>query len=163
MAKTETMTNGADRRSLFCCFYAGLGDVAEAARRAGYPAETAAADGAEILRKPACRRMVERFRAVLQEDSAALVRTGLQRLAFGQSNDAVKLLLSDTPLSPDMLGALDLYHVSSIKRDKSGGMEIHFFDRLKALASLYEYSGDADGKAAAHALIAALSNQTEEA
>ena len=47
--------------------------------------------------------------------------------------------------------------MSSIKRDKSGGMEIHFFDRLKALASLYEYSGDADSKAAAQTLLAALS------
>ena len=36
-------------------------------------------------------------------------------------------------------------------------MEIHFFDRLKALASLYEYSGDADSKAAAQTLLAALS------
>lgn len=34
------------RRALFCCHYARLGDVAEAARCAGYPPETAAADGA---------------------------------------------------------------------------------------------------------------------
>ena len=42
------MSNSAEtkRRSLFCCHYARLGDVAEAARCAGYPPETAAADGA---------------------------------------------------------------------------------------------------------------------
>ena len=47
------MSNSAEtkRRSLFCCHYARLGDVAEAARCAGYPPETAAADGAAILRQ----------------------------------------------------------------------------------------------------------------
>ena len=88
------------RRALFCCHYARLGDVAEAARCAGYPPETAAA-----------------------------------------------------------VQALDLFPVSSVKRDKNGGMEIHFFDRLKALTALYEYGGDADGKAAAHALLTALSGR----
>ena len=49
--------------------------------------------------------------------------------------------------------------MSSVKRDKNGGMEIHFFDRLKALTALYEYGGDADSKAAAHALLTALSGR----
>ena len=43
--------NEASKRSLFCCHYARLGDVAEAARCAGYPAESAAAEGAALLRQ----------------------------------------------------------------------------------------------------------------
>ena len=136
------------RRALFCCHYARLGDVAEAARCAGYPPETAAADGAAILRQQCYRRMVANYRSVLHDDPAAAVRAGLERLAFGRSNDAIGLLLAE-----------DLFPVSSVKRDKNGGMEIHFFDRLKALTALYEYGGDADGKAAAHALLTALSGR----
>lgn len=151
------------RRGLFCCYYAQLGDVTEAARRAGYPEETAAADGAALLRKAVYRRMVESYRVALQDNPAALVRTGLERLAFGRSNDAIRLLLAETPPTPEQLQTLDLFAVSSVKRDKSGGMEIHFFDRMKALVSLYEYSSDADGKAAAHALLSALSGSAEGA
>lgn len=150
------------RRSLFCCHYARLGDVTEAARCAGYPSETAAADGAALLRQACYRRMVDTYRAALHENPAAVVRAGLERLAFGRTNDAVQLVLAEESLTPEQIQKLDLFSVSSVKRDKSGGMEVHFFDRLKALASLYEYSGDADGKAAAHTLLAALSGGTEE-
>ena len=149
------------RRSLFCCHYARLGDVAEAARCAGYPPETAAADGAALLRQGCYRRMVENYRSVLHDNSAAIVRAGLERLAFGRTNDAIQLVLAETLPTEAQLQELDLFLVSSVKRDKSGGMEVHFFDRLKALSSLYEYSGDADGKAAAHALLTALSGGTE--
>ena len=145
------------RRSLFCCHYARLGDVAEAARCAGYPPETAAADGAAILRQQCYRRMVANYRSGLHDDPMAMVRAGLERLAFGRTNDAVRLLLGEELPTAAEVTQLDLFPVSSIKRDKSGGMEIHFFDRLKALASLYEYSGDADSKAAAQTLLAALS------
>lgn len=150
------------RRSLFCCHYARLGDVAEAARCAGYPPETAAADGAALLRYGCYRRMVEQYRAVLHDDPAACVRAGLERLAFGRTNDVMQLVLSEEQPGGAALDKLDLFAVSSIKRDRNGGMEVHFFDRLKALASLYEYSSDADGKAAAHALLVALSGKTGE-
>ena len=36
------------------------------------------------------------------------------------------------------------------------GMEVHFFDRLKALTTLFEKSSEADGKNAAASLLAAL-------
>ncbi len=149
------------RRQIFCCQYARLGDVAEAARLAGYTAEAAATEGAALLRHAGCRRMVEMYRGIFQENPSAMVRAGLERLAFGRTNDAIQLVLTEQPPSAEILQKLDLFSVSSIKRDKSGGMEIHFFDRLKALTSLYEYSGDADGKAAAHALLSALSGRTE--
>ena len=120
------------RRALFCCHYARLGDVAEAARCAGYPPETAAADGAAILRQQCYRRMVANYRSVLHDDPAAAVRAGLERLAVGRSNDAIGLLLAEEPPGAAAVQALDLFPVSSVKRDKNGGMEIHFIERLKA-------------------------------
>ena len=140
------------------CSAVTMPDWAMSQRRHGVP-ETAAADGAAILRQQCYRRMVANYRSVLHDDPAAAVRAGLERLAFGRSNDAIGLLLAEEPPGAAAVQALDLFPVSSVKRDKNGGMEIHFFDRLKALTALYEYGGDADGKAAAHALLTALSGR----
>ena len=81
---------------------------------------------------------------------------GYQQLAFGSIADAIKLLFMEEP-APRALGKMNFINVAEIRRMKEGAMEIKFFDRLKALASLYEYSGDADSKAAAQTLLAALS------
>ena len=99
--------NEAGRRSLFCCHYARLGDVAEAARCAGYPAEHAAAEGAALLRQASCRRMVEAYRSALQGDPAAIVRAGLERLAFGRTNDVIQLLLAEEPMTGQQIQALE--------------------------------------------------------
>lgn len=125
-ADEDGTQNEAGRRSLFCCHYARLGDVAEAARCAGYPAEHAAAEGAALLRQASCRRMVEAYRSALQGDPAAIVRAGLERLAFGRTNDVIQLLLAEEPMTGQQIQALDLFPVASLKRDKSGGMEVHF-------------------------------------
>lgn len=63
---------------------------------------------------------------------------GLRRLAFGEIQDAVKLLYADEVQILSELDQLNLYNVSEIKRPKGGGMEIKFFDRLKALEKLGE-------------------------
>lgn len=60
------------------------------------------------------------------------VLRGYNRLAFGGIQDAVKLLLSENPESYK-LEDMDLFNVAEIRRPKGGGMEIKFFDRLKAL------------------------------
>ena len=68
------------------------------------------------------------------------VLLGYERLAFGSTTDAFRLLMSDTELDVDRL---DLYNVSEIKKPKDGAMEIKFFDRLKALEYLGTASTDA--------------------
>ena len=57
---------------------------------------------------------------------------GYRRIAFGNISDAVKLILES---DGDRLDAekLDLFNVAEIKKPRGGGMEIKFFDRLKAL------------------------------
>lgn len=64
------------------------------------------------------------------------VTEGLRRLAFGEIQDAVTLLFESEENILSSLPRLDLFNVSEIKRQKGGGMEIKFFDRLKALERL---------------------------
>lgn len=62
---------------------------------------------------------------------------GYEKLAFGSVSDAVKLLFFQDS-DPGLLDELDLFHIAEIKKLKEGGMEIKFFDRLKAM----EYLGE---------------------
>lgn len=73
---------------------------------------------------------------------------GLRRLAFGEITDAVKLLYESEENIISALPTLDLFNVSEIKRPKGGGMEIKFFDRIKALEKLREMAqADSNGSA----------------
>lgn len=66
------------------------------------------------------------------------VNDGLKKLALGDVSDAVSLLfLSDEELL-SKLPKLNLFNISEIKRPKGGGMEIKFFDRIKACEKLRE-------------------------
>lgn len=80
-----------------------------------------------------------RRKKITQKD----VIEGLRHLAFGDIQDTITLLLQDEESILKALPGLDLFNVSEIKRPKGGGMEIKFFDRLKALEKLGEaVSGD---------------------
>lgn len=74
------------------------------------------------------------------------VREGLKRLAFGEIQDAVLLLFADSDEIIGRLSELNLYNISEIKRPKGGGMEIKFFDRIKALEKLREFEGTPQGE-----------------
>ena len=75
-----------------------------------------------------------------QENQTKLVE-GLERLAFGNVTDAIKLLFCDE-LNTRILNKLDLFNISEIKRPKGGGIEIKFYARLKELQCLQElYNG----------------------
>ncbi len=93
---------------------------------------------------------------------AEMVQNGLKRLAFGRNNDAVQLIAAEEMPSAEQIQKMDFFGVSSVKRDKNGGMEVHFFDRLRALALLYEYSAAADSTSAAQSLLAALAGTKGE-
>lgn len=58
-----------------------------------------------------------------------------RKIAFGGIKDPIKLLFLEE-ISQRTLNKLDLFSVSEIKRPKGGGMEIKFFDRIKALQCL---------------------------
>jgi len=82
---------------------------------------------------------------------------GYRRLALGSSNDALKLLFLEEPSWAELEG-LDLFNVSDIKRPKTGGMEIRFYDRCQALLRLEALCGAAEGQDCAQAFYAALAN-----
>ncbi len=65
------------------------------------------------------------------------ILSGYEKLAFGNVGDAMRLLFSDEP-DRCALDTLDLFNVAEIKRPKGGGIEIKFFDRIKALQCMEE-------------------------
>ena len=72
-------------------------------------------------------------------------KSGLERIAFGGVNDAVRLLFSTEP-DPEELRRLDLYSVAEIRRLKGGSIEIKFYDRMKALECLRQMEEDGAGQ-----------------
>lgn len=124
--------NISEKEKLFCYMYIIYGNAKEAAVRAGYkrnPERT----GARLLSARYVCKEIARLKDTLSEMGAT---AGLNRLAYGSVNDAVKLLREDTINSSD-IDSLDLYAISEIKKPKEGCIEIKFFDRLKALEKLY--------------------------
>jgi len=122
----------------FCRWYVRLRNPKEAAQRSGY----ALAPEYSALRLLSRKQIREKITELEKEQRADenLVSAGLQRLAFGSCADAVKLILTaGTDTSPD-IDTLDLFNVSEIKYTCGKGMEIKFFDRLKALERLAEIS-----------------------
>lgn len=69
---------------------------------------------------------------------------GLRRIAFGSVADAIKLLRDWDTI--ENIDELDLFSVSEIKFSKSGGMEIKFFDRIKALEKLAFLDNEGDSQ-----------------
>lgn len=128
------------KEALFCEYYKILHSAREAAARSGYPFPERS--GIKLLKKAAVRRYLNEIdtKEVTAED-------GLKRIAFGNVTDAVYLCTRGEMPDRETLETLDLYMVSEIKIPKGGGIEIKFFDRLKALDLLAAQSV-ADGGSA---------------
>ncbi len=153
--------NQAAMQKAFCRFFLALGDPAEAARRAGFPPDTAEESALRLLRTKSCRDYLSALCGQPPLPIRALVLSGLTRLAFGPISDAASLLSAENFPDADALRKLDLFAVSELKRDKGGGVEIKFFDRQRALEKLMECAGTADSDAAAEALLSALAGSGE--
>ncbi len=122
----------------FCRIYVRLRNPKESAIRAGYeilPEYRAIS----LLSKKEIRNKINELEKEVTADET-LISAGLQRLAFGSVADAVKLMISTSENSSPNIDSLDLFNVSEIKYTCGKGMEIKFFDRLKALEKLSEIS-----------------------
>ncbi len=145
------------RRRAFCRQLLSSGNVREAALRAGFDPETAENDGLRLLESPVCRRDLSRLAELPALPLRSLVTAGLTRLAFGSVNDAAALVFSDEPLTREMLAKADLFHVTSVRRERDKGtVEIKFADRQRAMEKLLECINASDSSAAAEALLSAL-------
>ena len=124
-----------DKEALFCRYYLLSGNPREAAARAGYrlmPERW----GMKLLERTSVKERLQQLSR--QEQLPQTGAYGLERIAFGSVADAVGLLLKDTPPTAEELEGLDLFMISEIKKPKGGGMEIKFYDRLKAMELLCE-------------------------
>ena len=119
------------KQLLFCTYFVQTRNAREAAAKCGY--RFAQRTAARLLRRSDIRAQItalDREMLRTQTDIAA----GYARLAFGCVSDAVALALHpDGETVP--LEEMDLFAVSEIKCGKNG-VEIKFFDRLKALEKL---------------------------
>lgn len=90
---------------------------------------------------------------------------GYRKLAFGSNRDTLKLMFREEAPSPAALARLDIFNVSSIKRDKSGALEIRFYDRCDALEHLESFcaaSEDQEGvKSFYEAIARSVENESE--
>ncbi|MBQ8784260.1 MAG: terminase small subunit [Clostridia bacterium] len=132
------MKNGLKpKEKLFCIYYCQYRSGISAAALAGYPFAKSAS--AKLLARKDIRNEIER----LDSDSAVTeheISGGYRLLAFGDCSDAFRLLFCDEVPDENELEKMNLLNISEIKRPKNGGIEIKFFDRLKALEKLSELS-----------------------
>ena len=132
-----------DRKSLkkrekdFCREYVYCGNPKEAAQRAGYTVFPEMC-GIRLLTERRIKEEIAELEGKLAATRAEAL-CGYRRIAFGNISDAVKLTLES---DGDRLDAekLDLFNVAEIKKPRGGGMEIKFFDRLKALEKIEQLS-----------------------
>ena len=127
MKKKEPLSS---KEENFCRFFVASREPRASAARSGYsvhPERTAM----RLLADPEIKRRIAKLENE-RDAKLAEVTEGYRRLAFGSVADAVKLILSD-----------ELPDGSDIKCPKSGGIEVKFFDRLKALDRLCELSNAA--------------------
>ena len=125
------------REAMFCRYLAMHGDPQQAAVLAGFKSNSRKAAAKLITRADIARECEKISRELPRLHFSA--KRGLERLAFGGVGDALELLYADEMPEPTRLQCLDLFCVSEIKRPKGGGVEIKFFDRLKALCLLLEH------------------------
>ncbi len=127
----------------FCRQFAFCRDPRESAARAGF--ENPEKSGLKLLSKPQIAAETERITERLKCYSQAV--EGLRKIAFGSVADAVRLVLNPEDVTD--IDGLDLFMISEIKMQKSGGMELKFYDRIKALQTLCELEEIAETEGAA--------------
>ena len=143
-------------RKLFCYLYLKLGNVYEAAIKAGFPPKTAFYEGIKTLEMASSQKVIKQLSNTIAPMRTMLIHSGLERLAFGNSNDAAYLVFSEELPSPTQISELDLFNVSEIKRVKGGGVEVKLFDRQKALEKMFDYANSSDSANSAVSFINAL-------
>ena len=128
-----------EKEEMFCRYFVESASPREAAAKAGYsfPERNAL----KLLQTDRIREEILRlFKKESENSIRSLVISGYKRLAFGSVADAALLAFNDGELSAGELEKLDLFCISEIKKPKTGGVEIKFFNRLDALEKLYELS-----------------------
>lgn len=122
-----------EKEKLFCSFYAQGGDARGCAARAGFTL-TPQRSAAKLLARDEIKAEISKIEK--ERKTAYAAERGLYRLAFGSVTDALRLMLCSDEMTAEDIEKLDFFNVAEIKRPKGGGLEIKFYDRLKALERL---------------------------
>ena len=117
----------------FCRYFCMCRNAREAAAKAGFAFPERS--GMRLLSREAIRSEIQHISGYGNQLSSAA--DGLRRIAFGSIADAVRLVIEQDTTA---LESLDLFMVSEIKRTDKG-MELKFYDRIKALEALSEVGG----------------------
>lgn len=148
-----------EKEKLFCSYYSELRNARSAAAKAGYGILTQR-NAAKLMNRKDIQKEIEKLdktKALVEQDVIA----GYRQLAFGSVTDALKLVCSDSEPRGIDIETLDLFNISEIKKPKGGGLEIKFFDRLKALEHLEELSKIDSGDSSAMPFYRALEKSAE--
>ncbi len=144
------------KEKLFCFYYCRYRSPRLAAANAGYGIFTKKA-AAKLMCRTDIKSEIEKIDSVMPVTESEIV-SGYRSLAFGSCADAFRLIANcENDYSPEAVESLDLLNISEIKKPKGGGIEIKFFDRLKALEKLQELSS-AQGKNDTPAFYEAIEN-----
>lgn len=104
-------------------------------------------------------RKTARRKKTLQEQ----IEQGLLDIALGSVSDAISLLFMTEEEIIERLPKLKLINVSEIKQPKGGGMEIKFFDRIKALERLgTDKTSDSDSSLSFYEALEKSANDSRE-
>lgn len=118
----------------FCCNYVNTGNVKESAIKAGFSA-TPEKVGFALLEREDISKEIDQMYSERRKNMVYRACSGYERLAFGSIVDAIKLLAAKD-VDELSLDNMDFFNIAEIKIIKGGGMEIKFFDRLRALEKL---------------------------
>lgn len=104
---------------------------------AGFPPDTAEKEGLRLLNLRSTQKLIRRYtqNGISGEDG---VKIGLSRLAFGDINDIMEVVLSEEPIGLNRLFKMNFFNISEVKKVKGGGLEVKLFDRQKAMEKLLE-------------------------
>ena len=128
------------KEKLFCLNYAILPDGRDAAIKSGYTLSPHTAAVKLLSRKDITDEIASLTKA--QTPCPNETAAGYRKLAFGNIADALSLVFCEIPPTHEQLVEMDLFNIAEIKRPKGGGVEIKFFDRLKALEHLAQIATD---------------------
>ena len=122
------------KEKLFCTYYLNCHSTYHAAKKAGYKESEC-----EKMEKMLLREDIRAYLSDLdlKSDPVSLTKSairGLERLAFSQPSGIGEVFE----------GSGDLFCVSEIKKNEKGTVEIKFFDRIRALSTLYEIGKSID-------------------
>lgn len=156
------------KEEMFCYFFIRLRNSKEAAIKAGFSQIFAESTAAKLLSRADIAQHIDEL--VAKEKKSKLEQAaiaGLERLAFGSSNDSVSIAFLNVEMLGDLsleekLAALDLYNISEFKRPKENTVEIKFFDRFRALEKLLELATASNGSETLRGLYSALENSARQ-